>query len=63
MFLALILVLVQVTRRLSECLFLSVYSKAKMNVVHYIIAMCYYFGVGLSILAEGNGLTNTRKLH
>lgn len=31
-----------------------------MNIVHYVIAMSYYFGVGLSILAEANGLTNTR---
>lgn len=58
--LALILLLSHVIRRLLECFVVSVYSKAKMHLVHYMIAISYYFGVGLSILAEANGL-NRRK--
>lgn len=59
--LALVLVLVQVVRRLAECIFVSVYSSAKMHLIHYVYGTLYYFGVGLSVLAEANGLTDYRK--
>lgn len=49
------LILAQVGRRLSECTFLSVYSDAKMNIVHYIFGLSFYFGVGLSVIAEAPG--------
>lgn len=51
------LILTQVTRRLCECTFLSVYSDARMNVVHYIFGYSFYFGVGLSVIAEAPGFT------
>lgn len=61
-FLALVLILMQVVRRLCECVFVSVYSPgAKMHLIHYIYGSLYYFGVGLSVLAEANGLTDYRK--
>ena len=59
--LALVLILLQVVRRLCECIFVSVYSSAKMHLIHYIYGTLYYFGVGLSVLAEANGLTDYRK--
>lgn len=49
------LLLIQVFRRLSECTLLSVYSDARMNVIHYIFGFSFYFGVGLSVLAEAPG--------
>lgn len=52
------LVLIQVFRRLSECTFLSVYSEAKMNIVHYLFGHSFYFGVGLSVLAEAPGFAS-----
>ncbi|KAI1307999.1 Polyprenol reductase [Halotydeus destructor] len=55
--LAMTLMLVQVTRRLVECSFLSVYSDAKMNVIHYIFGFLFYFGVGLSVIAEAPGFS------
>lgn len=54
---AMILIIIQVTRRLCECIFLSVYSEAKMNIVHYVLGLLFYFGVGLSLLAEAPGFT------
>ncbi|RWS01834.1 translocon associated complex TRAP delta-subunit-like protein [Dinothrombium tinctorium] len=42
-------------RRLSECIFLSVYSDGKIHVIHYVIGFSFYFGVGLSLLAEAPG--------
>lgn len=54
-----LLVLMQVARRLYECFCVSVYSKASMNIAHYLIAMVYYFGVGLSVLAESYGFDRT----
>lgn len=55
------LVLIQVFRRLSECTFLSVYSDAKMNIVHYLFGHSFYFGVGLSVLAEAPGFASQSK--
>lgn len=52
---AMVLIIIQVTRRLGECIFLSVYSEAKMNIVHYVFGLLFYFGVGLSLLAEAPG--------
>lgn len=50
-----VLILAQVGRRLTECTFLSVYSNAKMNIIHYIFGHSFYLGVGLSIIAEAPG--------
>ena len=52
---AMVLILAQVGRRLTECTFLSVYSNAKMNIIHYIFGHSFYLGVGLSIIAEAPG--------
>lgn len=58
-----ILVMGQVCRRLSECTLLSVYSNARMNVVHYIFGYLFYFGVGLSVVAEAPGFTGRGKTY
>lgn len=55
---AMALIIVQVSRRLCECIFLSVYSDAKMNIVHYIFGFSFYFGVGLSVLTEAPGFAS-----
>ena len=60
--LAMLLILIQVMRRLVECTFLSVYSDAKMNIVHYIFGFSFYFGVGLSVVAEAVGFTEKGEL-
>lgn len=48
--LVLFLVCLQVSRRLYECLFVSVFSENKMGLVHYILGFYFYFGVGLTAL-------------
>lgn len=60
--LAMFLMLVQVSRRLFECTFLSVYSDAKMNIVHYVFGFSFYFGVGLSVVAEAAGFTEKGEI-
>lgn len=55
------LIIVQVSRRLCECIFLSVYSDSKMNIVHYIFGFSFYFGVGLSVLTEAPGFASLGK--
>ncbi|KAF8793301.1 polyprenol reductase-like [Argiope bruennichi] len=50
-----ILLFLQVCRRCYECLFVSVYSDAKMNISHYIVGFTFYFGVGLSLLHDAPG--------
>jgi len=50
------LITVHVIRRLSECVFLSVYSDSKMNLIHYLLGYFFYFGVGLSAIAEAPGI-------
>ena len=49
------LLLIHVFRRLLECKLMSVYSDAKINIAHYVMAFLFYFGVGLSLLAEAPG--------
>lgn len=56
------LLLFQVFRRLSECTLLSVYSDARMNIIHYIFGFSFYFGVGLSVLAEAPGFGTQQGL-
>lgn len=51
------LLIIQVTRRLCECLMVSVYSNARMNIIHYMFGHLFYIGVGLSMLAEAPGFT------
>lgn len=59
---AMILVLIQVIRRFCECTLLSVYSDAKMSIVHYFVGFSFYFGVGLSVLAEAPVFSGRGKL-
>lgn len=54
---SMVLILFQVYRRCYECYFISVFSNAKMNLIHYIFGYCFYIGVGLSVLSEAPGFT------
>lgn len=53
------LLIIQVTRRLCECIMVSVYSNAKMNIIHYMFGHLFYIGVGLSMLAEAPGFAGS----
>lgn len=55
------LLIIQVTRRLCECIMVSVYSDAKMNITHYMFGHMFYIGVGLSMLAEAPGFAGSSK--
>ena len=46
------LMFIQNVRRTLECLFVSVYSKATMNVAHYSLGFFLYVTWGLVVLAE-----------
>lgn len=50
-----ILLSLQVIRRCYECFFISSYSDSKMNILHYIVGMTFYFGVGLSFIHDAPG--------
>lgn len=50
--LALTLLWLQVWRRLYDCLFVHVKSKATMNILHYIVGYAHYFCTALGILSE-----------
>ncbi|XP_032811030.1 polyprenal reductase [Petromyzon marinus] len=47
------LMVLQVVRRLAECLFLSVYSNAIMHAVQYGFGMLYYVMIAFTLLCEG----------
>lgn len=57
------LLMLHVWRRFYECHFVSVYSDAKMNVVHYIMGLTYYFGVGLSLISDVPGFLHDDDLN
>ncbi|CAG2114371.1 unnamed protein product [Medioppia subpectinata] len=57
---AMCLLQLQVSRRLYECTQLSVYARdGKMALIHYLCGFSFYFGVGLSLLAEASGFQST----
>lgn len=55
------LITLQVFRRCYECCYISVYSDSKMNIIHYIVGLTFYFGVGLSLIAEAPGFESKMK--
>jgi hypothetical protein len=58
---AMLLIEVQVSRRLYECTQLSVYSRdGKMALIHYLCGFSFYFGVGLSLLADAKGFNGSK---
>ena len=53
---AVVLMHFQVCRRLYECTRLSIFSSSgRMSMLHYLCGFFFYFGVGLSLLAEAHG--------
>ena len=53
-FVVLLLLCVQVSRRLYECLYVSVFSTSRMHVVHYVLGLYFYTAVGLTALLHLN---------
>ncbi|XP_067929906.1 polyprenol reductase-like [Watersipora subatra] len=51
------MMLLQHTRRIYECLFISVYSKGTMNILHYILGFLLYTTVQLCAISDGPKLT------
>ena len=49
-FIVLLLLCVQVTRRLYECLCVSVFSSSRMHLVHYALGLYFYTAVGPTAL-------------
>lgn len=47
---ALILITIQVIRRAYECLFISVYSDTKINLIHYAFGFMFYLGICCSTI-------------
>lgn len=52
---SLLLMIMQVFRRLFECFFVSVYSDAKMSIIHYGFGLFFYVAVGISLILEAPG--------
>ena len=49
-FLVLLILCIQVTRRLYECLYVSIFSTSRMHIVHYVLGIYFYTAVGLTAL-------------
>ena len=49
-FFVLLLLCVQVSRRLYECLYVSVFSNSRMHIVHYVLGLYFYAAVGPTAL-------------
>ncbi|CAJ0961795.1 unnamed protein product, partial [Mesorhabditis belari] len=60
--LALILIMIHVTRRCQESLFVSIFSNATMNVAHYVIGITHYIVLPLTVVSEMIGIASTRKM-
>lgn len=58
-----VMVSLQVIRRCYECQFISVYSDSKMNILHYIVGMTFYFGVGLSLIHDAPGFESNSGMY
>lgn len=60
-FIALTLLLVQAARRLYECLYVNVKSKARMNLLHHIAGFVHYFCVPTGMLLEAPGFQQEKR--
>lgn len=56
-----LMMFVQHSRRIYECLYVSVYSKGSMNIVHYILAVLLYTTVQFCALVDGPHLLSGRR--
>lgn len=54
--LAMILIVVQATRRTYECFFVSSYSNSKIHLIHYVMGLYFYLSLGLSVLSKAPNL-------
>ena len=48
------MLIVQVIRRLYECLYVTVFSDARIHLVHYILGLCFYPAAALTALLHLN---------
>ena len=53
-FVVLLLLCIQVSRRLYECLYVSVFSISRMHIVHYVLGLYFYTAVGPTALLHLN---------
>ena len=51
---------IQNCRRALECIFVSVYSKSTMNIVHFLMGVILYSTFSLAVLSEAPGLHETK---
>ena len=49
-FLVLLLLCIQVTRRLYECLYMTIFSNSWMHIIHYVLGLYFYSAVGPTAL-------------
>ena len=52
------LMFVQNVRRLSECVFISIYSKSTMNAAHFLLGIVLYSTFHLAVLSEAPSLAS-----
>ena len=57
-----LMMLVQHSRRIYECFFVSVYSKGTMNVIHYLLGILLYSTVQLCAICDGPKLNVRRNI-
>uniref|UniRef100_T1IR64 Polyprenal reductase n=1 Tax=Strigamia maritima TaxID=126957 RepID=T1IR64_STRMM len=55
--LSMMLIFIQTARRLYECIFISVYSNAKINLLQYFLGFLFYFSVTTTLLSEAPGFS------
>jgi len=61
--LALLLLMIQVSRRFYETWFVSIFSDTRMNLSHYAVGFIHYFGSVTAILAESPGFIDDKGLY
>ena len=54
---------IQNVRRTLECLFVSVYSKSTMHIVHFSLGVVLYSTFSLAVLSEAPGLKEAQGLN
>merc|ERR1719270_1651037 len=60
--LVLFLLMLQVFRRLYECLFINQASKSTMNITHYIVGYAHYFCAATGYVCESPGFVRSSTL-
>lgn len=56
-----VMMLIQHTRRIYECVFVSVYSKGTMNILHYLLGVLLYSTVQICAICDGPTLNHVKQ--